>query len=312
MGSTELKKRKRSHAKTSAPKVEKKAKITHESDRKERKEEEKEKEEEEDEDEDEVEKEAEDEHKHLSLPAVGDASVEKFSELNLSDKTMKALIEDMKFETMTEIQRRGIPPLLAGRDVLGAAKTGSGKTLSFLIPAIEMLHSLRFKPRNGTGVIVVSPQENWHYKFLELLENLWLIIRRLMGSLWVEQTVGQRLKNVAARGLDIPDVDWVIQFDPPDDPTDYIHRVGRTARGSDGKGRSLLFLQPSEVGFLTHLKTARIPVVEFEFPQPKLSIFKVNSRNSSHKITTLIKVPRKVTRVIYKPTPVIPSEVFSM
>jgi ATP-dependent RNA helicase DDX18/HAS1 len=46
---------------------------------------------------------------------------------------------------------------VAGRDVLGAAKTGSGKTLSFLIPAIEMLHSLRFKPRNGTGAIVISP-----------------------------------------------------------------------------------------------------------------------------------------------------------
>jgi ATP-dependent RNA helicase DDX18/HAS1 len=68
----------------------------------------------------------------------------------------------------------------------------------------------------------------------------------------------------------IPDVDWVIQFDPPDDPTDYIHRVGRTARGSNGKGRSLLFLQPSEVGFLSHLKNARVPVVEFDFPAKKI------------------------------------------
>lgn len=83
----------------------------------------------------------------ISLPGA-DAEPQKFTELNLSEKTMKAL-EDMKFETMTEIQRRGIPPLLAGRDVLGAAKTGSGKTLAFLIPAIEMLSSLRFKPRNG-------------------------------------------------------------------------------------------------------------------------------------------------------------------
>jgi ATP-dependent RNA helicase DDX18/HAS1 len=91
----------------------------------------------------------------LSLPNSG-VQAQKFSELNLSEKTMKA-IADMKFENMTEIQQRGIPPLLAGRDVLGAAKTGSGKTLSFLIPAVEMLSSLRFKPRNGTGVIVVSP-----------------------------------------------------------------------------------------------------------------------------------------------------------
>lgn len=75
---------------------------------------------------------------------------------------------------------------------------------------------------------------------------------------------------MAARGLDIPDVDWIVQFDPPDDPRDYIHRVGRTARGSNGKGRSLLFLQPNEVGFLTHLKTARVPVVEFDFPTKKI------------------------------------------
>jgi superfamily II DNA/RNA helicase len=38
----------------------------------------------------------------------------------------------MGFDTMTEIQQRAIPPLMAGRDVLGAAKTGSGKTLAFV------------------------------------------------------------------------------------------------------------------------------------------------------------------------------------
>ena len=89
------------------------------------------------------------------LPSMNDVSLprtegepQKFAELNLSDKTMMA-IKGMGFETMTEIQQRAIPPLMAGRDVLGAAKTGSGKTLSFLIPAIEMLNALRFKPRNG-------------------------------------------------------------------------------------------------------------------------------------------------------------------
>lgn len=65
-------------------------------------------------------------------------------------------------------------------------------------------------------------------------------------------------------------MDWIIQFDPPDDTRDYIHRVGRTARGKEGKGRSLMFLQPSEVGFLKHLKEARVPVVEFEFPASKI------------------------------------------
>lgn len=108
----------------------------------------------------------------LSLPSTG-TEAKKFEELNLCDKTMKA-IKDMGFETMTEIQQRGIPPLLAGRDVLGAAKTGSGKTLSFLIPAVEMLSSLRFKPRNGTGVIVVSPTR-------ELALQIFGVARELMA-----------------------------------------------------------------------------------------------------------------------------------
>ena len=390
-----------------------------------------------------------------SLPGAS-ATPQKFSELSLSEKTMRA-VEEMKFETMTEIQQRGIPPLLAGRDVLGAAKTGSGKTLAFLIPAVEMLSALRFKPRNGTGVIVVSPTrelalqifgvarelmqfhsqtfgivigganrsaeadkltkgvnlliatpgrlldhlqntKGFIYKnvkalvideadrilevgfedemrqiikmlpkeerqtmlfsatqttkvedlarislkpgplyinvdhqkehstvagleqgyvicesdkrflllftFLkkmakkkvivfcsscncvkyhaELLNYIDLPVLELHGNLKQQKRTNTFFEfcnakqgtlictDVAARGLDIPAVDWIVQFDPPDDPRDYIHRVGRTARGSGGKGKSLMFLQPSEVGFLSHLKEARVPVVEFDFPAKKL------------------------------------------
>ena len=71
-----------------------------------------------------------------------------FSELELSEPTVKAL-SDMGFTHMTAIQEKSIPPLLAGKDVLGAARTGSGKTLAFLIPAVELLHRMKFKPRNG-------------------------------------------------------------------------------------------------------------------------------------------------------------------
>ncbi|RVX74862.1 ATP-dependent RNA helicase has1 [Exophiala mesophila] len=390
-----------------------------------------------------------------SLPGA-DATPQKFSELKLSEKTMQA-IQEMGFETMTEIQRRGIPPLLAGRDVLGAAKTGSGKTMAFLIPAVEMLSALRFKPRNGTGVVVVSPtrelalqifgvardlmqfhsqtygiaigganrnaeaeklskgvnlliatpgrlldhlqntpgfvfkntkalvideadrilevgfedemrkivkilpKENRQtmlfsatqttkvedlarislrpgplyinvdhkkehstvegleqgyvicesdkrflllFSFLkrnlkkkvivfmsscncvkyhsELLNYIDLPVLELHGNLKQQKRTNTFFEfcnakqgtmvctDVAARGLDIPSVDWIVQFDPPDDPRDYIHRVGRTARGSNGKGRSLMFLQPNEVGFLSQLKEARVPVVEFDFPTKKL------------------------------------------
>ncbi|KRZ59783.1 putative ATP-dependent RNA helicase pitchoune [Trichinella nativa] len=77
--------------------------------------------------------------------------------------------------------------------------------------------------------------------------------------------------DVAARGLDIPKVDWIVQYDPPDDPTDYIHRVGRTARGEGGQGNALLILQPNELKFLYYLKQAKIPVLEYECSWDKVA-----------------------------------------
>jgi len=79
--------------------------------------------------------------------------------------------------------------------------------------------------------------------------------------------------DVAARGLDFPDVDWVVQFDPPDSVTKYVHRVGRTARGQGAIGNALLFLLPQETeGFLGML-TAHLtkPLKHFAFDEKKLS-----------------------------------------
>ncbi|CAA0382883.1 unnamed protein product [Arabidopsis thaliana] len=77
--------------------------------------------------------------------------------------------------------------------------------------------------------------------------------------------------DVAARGLDIPSVDWIIQYDPPDKPTEYIHRVGRTARGEGAKGKALLVLIPEELQFIRYLKAAKVPVKELEFNEKRLS-----------------------------------------
>jgi ATP-dependent RNA helicase DDX18/HAS1 len=94
---------------------------------------------------------------HLANSASDPAEHTEFGSLGLSQPTLNALVQGMGFSKMTEIQAKSIAPAMTGRDILGAAKTGSGKTLAFLIPAIELLHKLSFKPRNGTGVIVISP-----------------------------------------------------------------------------------------------------------------------------------------------------------
>lgn len=70
--------------------------------------------------------------------------------------------------------------------------------------------------------------------------------------------------DIAARGLDFPSIDWVIQLDAPEDADTYIHRVGRTAR-YESKGKSLIFLLPSEEeGMLAALKKKDIEVAKIK------------------------------------------------
>ncbi len=57
-------------------------------------------------------------------------------------------------------------------DLLASAKTGSGKTLAFLIPAVELMYKLRFMPRNGTGVIIISPTRELAMQTYSVLKEL--------------------------------------------------------------------------------------------------------------------------------------------
>ena len=65
--------------------------------------------------------------------------------------------------------------------------------------------------------------------------------------------------DVAARGLDFPDIDWVVQYDPPQDPAMYVHRVGRTAR-MGAAGNALLMLHPNEGHYLSFLRKRKTPL----------------------------------------------------
>lgn len=59
--------------------------------------------------------------------------------------------------------------------------------------------------------------------------------------------------DVLARGLDVPEIEWVVQWDPPSNAASFVHRVGRTARQGN-EGNALVFLLPTEDAYIQFLK----------------------------------------------------------
>ncbi|NDV97861.1 DEAD/DEAH box helicase [Salipiger sp. PrR002] len=82
----------------------------------------------------------------------------KFTDLNLNPKVLKA-IEEAGYETPTPIQAGAIPPALAGRDVLGIAQTGTGKTASFTLPMITLLARGRARARMPRSLVLCPTRE---------------------------------------------------------------------------------------------------------------------------------------------------------
>lgn len=82
----------------------------------------------------------------------------KFSDLKLSPKVLRA-VEEAGYETPTPIQEGAIPAALEGRDVLGIAQTGTGKTASFTLPMITMLARGRARARMPRSLVLAPTRE---------------------------------------------------------------------------------------------------------------------------------------------------------
>ena len=78
-----------------------------------------------------------------------------FDELDLNDNVLDALY-DMHFEECTPVQENCIPEILKGRDVLGVAQTGTGKTAAYLLPILSKLDSGGY-PKDSINCVIMSP-----------------------------------------------------------------------------------------------------------------------------------------------------------
>src|ERR1700743_724541 len=81
-----------------------------------------------------------------------------FSDLGLSPEVLKA-VTDAGYDTPTPIQAQAIPVALSGRDVLGIAQTGTGKSAGFPLPMIDRLAAGRSKARMPRSLVIAPTRE---------------------------------------------------------------------------------------------------------------------------------------------------------
>jgi ATP-dependent RNA helicase MSS116, mitochondrial len=141
-----------------------------------------------------------------SPPAPKDTTgLTKFDELtkyNVHPTLLQTLTKDMKFEYMTPVQAATLPLLLSGRDVLAQAKTGTGKTVAFLLPVIQkMVHNTDRNRR--TSLLVISPTRELA---LQIAEEAKELLQRFPGFRVCTAIGGTNMNTEASRlraGCDI-------------------------------------------------------------------------------------------------------------
>src|SRR5436190_11845345 len=117
-----------------------------------------------------------------------------FTELGLSPEILRA-VDKMGFEEASPIQTAVIPPILAGKDVVGQSSTGSGKTAAFAIPAIE-----RVDPKlRAVQVLVLCPTRELAVQVAEEMGKLALFKRGVMGvPIYGGQSYERQFRALAA------------------------------------------------------------------------------------------------------------------
>ena len=125
-----------------------------------------------------------------------------FQELGLAVPIAQALTEE-KYETPTPIQAQSIPHTLKGRDLVGIAQTGTGKTAAFALPILNHLSKNRFRPeRRHCRVLVLSPTRELSGQILESFRTYGRHVRPQSALAIGGVPIGRQIRALA-NGVDI-------------------------------------------------------------------------------------------------------------
>ena len=124
-----------------------------------------------------------------------------FEALGLSPEIQRALLEK-GYRRPTPIQEQAIPTVLMGRDVLGCAQTGTGKTAGFVLPMLDILSGSRSRARMPRSLILEPTRESWRSKsprtFVQYGKYLKLTHALLIGG----ESLNDQ-KDVLMKGVDV-------------------------------------------------------------------------------------------------------------
>ncbi len=119
----------------------------------------------------------------------------KFEEFTIHDGTLDAIVA-MGYETPTPIQAQAIPPMLKGRDVVGQARTGTGKTAAFGIPMVDALRH----EHSGTVGLVLLPTRELALQVAEVLTDLAKASALQIVSVYGGVGFGKQLSDLDKKG----------------------------------------------------------------------------------------------------------------
>ena len=121
-----------------------------------------------------------------------------FQDLNLNTPLRNAL-EDLGFSTATPIQEQAFSPIMSGRDVVGIAQTGTGKTLAYLLPLLRMLkYSEQINPR----ILILVPTRELVVQVVEELEKLSKYINLRIAGVYGGTNINTH-RQLVAQGQDV-------------------------------------------------------------------------------------------------------------
>jgi ATP-dependent RNA helicase MSS116 len=121
----------------------------------------------------------------------------------LNSQLVRTLVNDLKFVKMTSVQAKTIDPLLSNYDMHVQAKTGTGKTVSFLVPAIQKIIDKYRNGRRGISLLVISPTRELAMQIATEAKQIAASFTNIKVGISIGGTNLNTEKNIILSGLDI-------------------------------------------------------------------------------------------------------------